>query len=95
MAGIIILLIWAACGVVAYGLTFAYFQKEFALISKEKVGADVLLAAATAILGPFGVVICFLVGEGCEHGLLFRPLSDEQRRELLKAEYPHDPHMWD
>lgn len=94
MAVTILLLLWAACGVVGYGMTFAHFQKEFASISGEQVHSDIGFASFVALMGPIGLIATFFAG-GWGHGLLFRPLTADQRRELLKAEYPEDPYMWD
>lgn len=56
---------WAVCGVLAYGVTTAYFQQHHYSVRRPVGG----LAFAEAIIGPFGLLISLALGEWGYHGL--------------------------
>lgn len=55
---------WAACGVIAYGLTVAYFYAKFPTLRDDD---DYMLARFMCIMGPLGLVVALLMG-GTGHG---------------------------
>lgn len=57
--------LWAVCGVLAYGLTTAYFQQHFYEIRQPHR----LLAGYLSLLGPIGLAISYFMGELGYHGL--------------------------
>lgn len=68
MEWIVIIAVWIFCGVVAYGRTFAHFQRQFPNVGS--VDEDRTFAMMFAATGPFGMVISLLMGK---HGMMFRP----------------------
>ncbi len=53
---------WIICGVLAYGLTFAFFQGKFA-VSKDKYYAwDIFFAFIIGLTGPIGLAITLVKG---------------------------------
>ena len=71
---LIVLLIWATCGVLAYGLTFGYFIGRYPMLSAKK---ETGLALHTAVLGPIGLVIALSFG-AYKYPLRFRPQTEEE-----------------
>ncbi len=63
--------VWIACGVLAYGLTFGHFQRRWPGIAKEMRSNHRALALLLAIVGPLGVFIALTNGSA-KHGLKFR-----------------------
>lgn len=65
------IIIWVICGILAYGLTFAYFQREFSVSS----GVDYFIYCGVAtymgILGPIGLIIHLTLGN-CKHGFKWK-----------------------
>lgn len=57
---LIILLIWVACGVAAYGAIFADFQGAFPLIASESAASNRIMSATVSILGPFSLLVVVL-----------------------------------
>ncbi len=64
---------WATCGVLAYGLTFAYFQLEYKdIVHLPGMASDSRRTAMVmASAGPIGLVVALACG-GTKHGLKFR-----------------------
>lgn len=64
---------WAACGVLAYGYTFAYFQRKYPETGATRRGLsqDRRLALLAAACGPFGLWASMADG-GAQYGLKFR-----------------------
>lgn len=65
--------IWGLCGFLAYGLTLAYFQREFPLIASDYRRSDVRFASVMAVAGPLGLAaatICVLITS--HHGFMWR-----------------------
>jgi hypothetical protein len=63
---------WCICGVLAYGFTFAYFQREYPRQAKEGAEEDRRLARQFAWGGPIGLMVALSRG-GWRHGILFLP----------------------
>ena len=53
--------IWLVCGVIHYGATLAYFQREFPTLAEEEHETDRADAMWTSCFGPFGLLalLCF------------------------------------
>jgi len=66
-----ICLFWIVCGVFAFGLTFAYFQRKYPSTAEERYRVDLCFALALAIFGPLGLS-CALVNGGYEYRLKFK-----------------------
>lgn len=68
---IAIIAIWIVCGILAYGLTFAYFQREFPLSSDTGYCGDCGVALLMCLLGLIGLIIHLVLGN-CKHGFKWR-----------------------
>lgn len=66
-----LLLMWLTCGICAYGLTFAYFQRQWPALAEEKYGSDFKFALLTGTLGPFGLYVS-LLDYGTRHGFKWK-----------------------
>jgi hypothetical protein len=66
---LILALFWIACGVLAYGIAFADFHYGCLPSSRRK---HQRFACAFALLGPFAVVVSFLLSGFAQHGLRFK-----------------------
>jgi NhaP-type Na+/H+ or K+/H+ antiporter len=62
--------LYTVCGSFAYGLSFAYFQREWPEIAEKWEDRDRRMARMVAILGPFGLALALVMG-GTRHGLKF------------------------
>lgn len=63
--------VWVVCGVLAYGWTFAYMQREYPTIAVEHRADDRGFALFMAVLGPIGLAVTLTVC-GIKHGLKWR-----------------------
>lgn len=63
------IIFWIACGVLAYGITYGYFQREFPTIAYESQKDDSAMALVFGALGPFGVLLSFVLSGFAKHGL--------------------------
>ena len=61
--------IYIVCGILAYGLTFAYFQRKWPEQAELRREGDAMLALQTALAGPIGLMVA---AKGFKYGLLFR-----------------------
>ncbi len=76
MDWIVIVAVWILCGVIAYGRTFAHFQRKYPTLAAEYVDEDQIFALAMAAIGPFGLLISLIMGR---HGMMFRrPTTGEK-----------------
>ena len=64
-------LVWVVSGWLAYGLTFAYFQREWPGLAPENVGGDRRNALNAALLGPLGLAVVLFSKMAC-HGFKWR-----------------------
>lgn len=67
----LILAFWLGCGVVGYGVTFAYFQGNWPRIAQETRGDTRSLAFFIASFGPIGLAAA-LIRCGLQYGLRFK-----------------------
>ena len=63
------LVIWAVCGIFAYGHTLAYFQREWPSLADGYRDSDVRTAWLIAASGPIGLAITMASGH---HGFMWR-----------------------
>jgi hypothetical protein len=75
-----IVVVWAICGVLAYGLTLHHFTEKFPAYKHHE------LTRLVVLLGPGGLVAAFLGGR--PYGLRFRHLSPDERLAIFLREYP-------
>ena len=62
-------ILWILCGVINYGLMFAYFQREWAIIAEDTYYEDVLFCTIASLLGPMALFVTLLfTGFGIKHG---------------------------
>jgi len=64
---LILIVLWFACGIIAAGLHFAYFHREFKILTWTR--ADRIIAWTWGLgFGPIGMVLAFLLGGRAKHG---------------------------
>lgn len=63
---------WVVCGVLAYGINVAYFQRKFPSIAAEKYREDCAMAVLIAAAGPIALWISYFLSGFAEHGLMYR-----------------------
>lgn len=68
----LVAMFYVVCGVLAYGLCLAYFQRNWPSLAKEEFKKDVGTALWFAAFGFFGMLTVLIQCERCRYGLLFR-----------------------
>ena len=58
----ILISVWAVCSVLAYGITFAFFQFEYPAIARKREKEDQDFAWKFAALGPVALAVCVILG---------------------------------
>lgn len=60
---------WVACGVPAYGLNLAFFQRGYPGLAEEDYRMDLARAVTSGVLGPLGLLATLItmisVGKYC------------------------------
>lgn len=56
----VFLLFWIVCGVVTYGLTFGYYQREFSALAKEDYWRDLIFSTVFSLFGPISLFVVFI-----------------------------------
>ena len=74
------------CAALAYGLTLAYWQQHYYDVRSRH---DWLFACLIALIGPLGIGIALLLGEGGHHGLQWRATDATWRIEQAADRPPH------
>lgn len=72
---IIILVIWALCGVIATGSILAHSQQAFPRLAKVDFDTDCAEAVVYGLAGPLGLITALLTTGMFRYGLQFRPLK--------------------
>ena len=67
-----IIIIWVICGILAYGITFGYFQRKFPLLAKRSYMEDAGFATIIGIFGVVGLLLSVCLSGFCRYGLKFR-----------------------
>ena len=67
---------WLACSVVIYGASFAYFQREYALLAEDDYAKDksfsIFLGVLGLISGPIGLALNYILFDKFKHGLKWK-----------------------
>ncbi len=66
---ILLVLGWAVCGVLSYGLHFAYYQRKWPRIAVEGYKRDRLDAAIIGLTGPIGLLVVLYTSRFGRYGL--------------------------
>ncbi len=66
-----VLLVWLICGILAYGLTFAYFQRQYPTLAETEYESDFRFALSAGMAGPIGLGVCLLSGDW-RHGFKWK-----------------------
>ena len=64
---LIIFYTWTLCGILSYGLSFAYHQRRYPTIADEMYWLDMRFCASTALAGPINLLVV-LINCGFRHG---------------------------
>ena len=63
--------VWTVLGLLAYGLSFAYWQREFPTLAKRDRAADKRKSLILALAGPVGLVVILIYSGDGKHGVKF------------------------
>lgn len=74
-----LVLLWFACGFIAMGYTFAYFQRKYPITRKEQFNDDVKVSANDLLFGPISFFGFFKI-KHYGYGWL-NPFSKKARKE--------------
>jgi hypothetical protein len=68
------ILLWIPCSILAFGMTLAYFQREYPIFRNlpGEYTDDLFVAWFTALLGPVGPLVAISQGWKRSHGLMYR-----------------------
>ena len=73
MVELLFVVLWVACGVISYGMTFAYFQREFPTLAEEHYRKHVGSALSSVFFGLIGILAIVACGwRWRKHGLKWR-----------------------
>lgn len=67
---------WVLCGVLTYGIVFAYFQRELPVL--EWTSYDRTMTLLMAALGPIGLLSAYMAMERAKYGILYFPPSPRE-----------------
>jgi len=68
----IICLFWVICGVISYGLDFAYFQRKYPSLAEQDYKRDIRMCIFFAIFGPINLIEIILMRNDYLYGLKFK-----------------------
>ena len=70
-----LLAFWAICGIISYGINFAYQNFEYPLIARMKLKNSRNFSLLMSLFGPFSLMTILLLGD-YKHGFLYRTPYD-------------------
>lgn len=59
---IIVALAWAVCGIIAFGLELAHFQRRYPILAEREYATDRRFAFGAAAFGPIAIITHFTNG---------------------------------
>lgn len=66
MITILIIIAWALCSFLSYGITFAYWSREWHAFSIYKY--DMRWSIAFSLMGPLSLAVAIFFSDFCKHG---------------------------
>ena len=63
--------IWLVLAILTYGMSLAYWQREFAILAKGCIKEDIIFSILWGLFAPFTTIVIFCNG-GYKHGLKFK-----------------------
>jgi hypothetical protein len=80
----IIVILWIACGILSYGFSLAYFQKQYPILAFKQQSEDIRFAIFSLLFGAFSLIPCLLNREMRKHGLMFSTKKYHDTLRLMK-----------
>lgn len=78
-----LIVIWIICGILAYGRSLAFWQREFPTLAKRDYTGDRNMSLLIAVLGPIGFFLSCVIGYA-RHGLMYtRPYESKMSDFLI------------
>lgn len=68
----IFIILWVISGILAYGISFAHWQRSFPLIAKESYIEDVILSISFGLFGIFSLMVLIILTNFVKHGIKFK-----------------------
>jgi len=68
---ILLVITWVVCGILAYGLSFAYWQGQYSILAQRHYRGDMLISILLGLTGIAGVVVAIVGSRFAKHGLKF------------------------
>jgi len=62
---------WILCGIISYGLNFAYYQREYSRLAQEDYNWDKRICIFLSLFGPINLVPITIFGN-FKYGLKFK-----------------------
>lgn len=69
-----LIIVWIICGVISYGINFAYYQRKWPSIAQEGYREDMIFCAGISLLGPanlLGSIVLFWHRNGFRHIFMY------------------------
>jgi hypothetical protein len=63
---------WVYNGILAYGISYAYYQRNWPTLAVEDRISDILMSVMIALAGPFGLLVIFFYSEFAKFGFQWR-----------------------
>jgi len=69
---VLFILGWLLCGILNYGLMFAYWQREFPSLAEDAYEEDRMHSLVSSLAGPCALIACLYHTEFGKHGFKFK-----------------------
>jgi hypothetical protein len=89
----IFFVVWAVCGVLAYGAALAQFQKRFPISAREEYRMDVVMSLIFGVLGIVGLFFIILDWRYVrDYGFMYRRPKE---KEKVDYSFPEGEPDWE
>jgi len=66
-----IVIFWALCSILSYGISLAYWQREFKSLAERDYVKDTIESAAFSLFGPLSLFLGYFLTHKAKHGLMY------------------------
>lgn len=92
---IIFAVVWLGCGILAFGMSLAFWTYEYSMLtSKKNFREDLIVSLAVSTLGPLSLISVYIATDRAKHGLIYRKPTITEIIKAVEKDSPDTFELW-